>query len=281
MNRQQSTKGESGIFSREIFISAGATLEKRIDSITVEEPLQIVLRRGEITRDLVVIMRTPVDDLDLACGFLFTEGVIKGASEIVNIAYDASRKDSKNVIVVDVSSSVSLERENRNFTMNSSCGICGKTSIDEIYLRGTRINRSRKPLSRSLILELPNELRKKQEIFSQTGGIHAAGLFRYDGSLIKVSEDVGRHNAVDKIVGYMVMNGLIGKEDYILQVSGRAGFEIVQKAAAGGITIIASVSAPSTLAIETAEAFGITLICFVRKDRFNVYSHGERISSGL
>lgn len=276
-------KGDSkskSVVRRNITVSdRSGNLETRRDPVTVEEPLQLVLQRGNIKVDFAVIMRTPVLDFELAAGFLFSEGVIRSKQDIVSIDYDQDRtKDSGNVVIVTVNESVDIDRPERNFAVNSSCGVCGKSSINEIFLKGSSPLKVNKNLSRDLITQLPGKLREKQSIFSETGGIHAAGLYDFSGNLVFTGEDVGRHNAVDKIVGHLILNSLIGKEDYILQVSGRAGFEIVQKAAGAGISVVSSVSAPSSLAIETADSFNLTLVGFVREGRFNIYSHGERFT---
>lgn len=266
------------IVKRKIFVSNGNGItESREDPVTVEEPLQLVLQKGDQKVDFAVIMRTPVLDFELAAGFLFSEGVVRSRDDIVSIDYDSSRtKDSGNVVVVRVADSVEIEIPERNFAVNSSCGVCGKSSINEIFLKGSSPLKVKKNLSRELITTLPGKMREHQSVFSETGGIHAAGLFDFKGNLVISGEDVGRHNAVDKIVGYLLLNGLAGSGDYILQVSGRAGFEIVQKAAAAGISVVSSVSAPSSLAVETADSFNLTLVCFVRNGKFNIYTHRER-----
>lgn len=260
------------------YLEHGTPTRKR-DSITIEEPLQIVLRSHSIKHDVAVIMRTPVMDFELAVGFLYSEGIITGRDDILSISYDKSReKDWQNVVLVDVVDTVKIPERTRNFTMNSSCGLCGKTVINDIYLKGKSIIKLSDTVSRSIVFKLPQLLMPHQDIFHETGGIHAAGLFDFLGNLIVVGEDVGRHNAVDKIVGYMLIHELVEKEEYILQVSGRTGFEIVQKAVGAGIPVICSVSAPSSLAVETAETFGATLACFIRDGKFNVYSHPERLA---
>lgn len=281
MIRRQEKDERRTVVKKKITISSGdRAVEERTDAITVEEPLQIVLQSGKETKNFAVIMRTPVMDFELAAGFLFTEGVIRDRSEIISIEYnDGEKSDSRNVVTVRLSDSSALETPARGFSVNSSCGVCGKSSINEIFLRGSKPVRTRRKLPAPLIVKLPDILRAKQEIFSSTGGIHAAGLFDYSGNIIAVAEDVGRHNAVDKIAGYLLLNDLMGKTDYVLQVSGRAGFEIVQKAAAAGISVVSSVSAPSSLAVETADSFNITLICFVRNNRFNIYTHQERVKN--
>ncbi len=266
---------------REIISFSKGIPERRKDWVTVEEPLQIVVECEGRRTDLSVIMRTPAMDIELAAGFLYTEGIISSGEEILSIGYEHSGEGKDgNMVLASLAGSARMDLQERRFNVNSSCGICGKSSINELYLRGNKIVHSESLIRSSVIEGLPEKMRSGQNVFSRTGGIHAAGLFQHDGSLVVVREDIGRHNAVDKIAGHMLLNGIIGKEDLILQVSGRAGFEIVQKAVCMGIPVVSSISAPSSLAIETAEAFGITLICFVRDGRFNVYSHGERIAWG-
>lgn len=252
------------------------------DNVTVEEPLEVRIRNestGEI-KIVSVTMRTPGMDQELAAGFLHTEGIITGSSEILEVRHipDGEGK-SGNVIEITVPEEVFSRASgyNRNFTMNSSCGVCGKSSINEVFLKHGKLVSSDMKVKASLLLSLPEKMRAAQEVFSKTGGIHAAGLFDEDGKLIFLAEDIGRHNAVDKIVGNLLLHDALPASESILQVSGRAGFEIVQKAVVAGIPVISSVSAPSSLAVETARAFNSTLVCFVRENRFNIYTHPHRI----
>lgn len=262
-----------------VTISSGSHETETVeDIVTKEEPLQVILSSGDQKKDYAVIMRTPVLDFELVAGFLFSEGIISKPNDIESMEYDTEGDaNNGNVVIANLSSEISLDFQKREFAINSSCGVCGKSSINEIFLKGSKPVRSRNRIRRSVITSLPDVLRQNQYIFTKTGGIHAAGLFDYNGDLIRIAEDVGRHNAVDKIVGYMLMNGILNEDDYILQVSGRTGFEIVQKAAGAGISIVSSVSAATTLAIETAEAFNMTLISFARNNKFNIYTHAERI----
>ena len=278
MEGTNNESGKAGV-SMDVVVSAGGKPVHRVDWITPEEPLQLVLEQGGKRMDLAVIMRTPLMDTELAAGFLFTEGLIASRDEIQSIELEGSGEGKEgNVIRVKLSGDVRKDVEERRFSVSSSCGICGKSSINELYVRGYPIVRSTGKVDRSVIISLPDRMRSGQKVFLSTGGIHAAGLFRYDGSMVAVCEDIGRHNAVDKIAGFMLLSGHMKREDYVLQVSGRAGFEIVQKAVAMGIPVVSSISAPSSLAIETADAFGITLACFVRDGKFNVYSHAERLN---
>ncbi len=247
-----------------------------VDSITVEEPLEIRIcngRSGKCSR-FAVTMRTPGDDESLAAGLLLTEGIIKGQSDF---GTEKFKKIESNILEVWLNSPFSGSDGERYFPSYSSCGLCGKTSLDQVFVKGARIQHSFNSISPDIILSLPGKMHSSQKMFSETGGIHGAALFNLSGTMIVSAEDVGRHNAVDKVIGKSFLDGTLG-DGKILQISGRAGFEIVQKAAIAGIPVVSSVSAPSSLAVETAETFGITLICFVRENRFNIYSHGTGIS---
>ena len=246
------------------------------DSIAVEEPLEIRIcngRSGQCTR-FAVTMRTPGDDESLAAGLLLTEGIIKGQSDF---GTEKFKKIESNILEVWLNSPFSGSEEERYFPSYSSCGLCGKTNLDQVFVKGARIQHSFNSISPDIILSLPGKMHSSQKMFSETGGIHGAALFNLSGAMIVSAEDVGRHNAVDKVIGKSFLDGTLG-DGKILQISGRAGFEIVQKAAIAGIPVVSSVSAPSSLAVETAETFGITLICFVRENRFNIYTHGKDIS---
>ena len=250
------------------------------DRVTVEEPLDIMVRKGSAEPfHVAYIMRTPVMDDYLSAGFLFSEGIIRSRSDILGFegidSNGVSVKNSLTVLVVD-DLPLDIKEMQRQFFVNSSCGICGKANINEIFMRTSGLQRSECTIHAETILQLPKIMREHQSIFSKTGGIHAAALFSLEGELIALAEDIGRHNAVDKIVGYMLLNGLTN-HDLALQVSGRVGFEIAQKAALAGIPIISSISAPSSLAVETCETLGLTLACFVREDRLSIYSNGQRI----
>lgn len=254
---------------------------KTQDKVTIEEPLEIKLMDTSGKESTVsIIMRTPVMDRYLAVGFLYSEGILKDSKQVISIGnVDKDGVAMGNVIVIHVSDDVNFDNSayTRNFAVNSSCGVCGKSNINDIFIKSGRLVKSSAKISRKILLSLPERMRVLQKTFMETGGIHAAGLFRTDGKPLFVAEDIGRHNAVDKVVGYMFLEGLLFGEDLILQVSGRAGFEILQKAAMAGIPIVSSVSAPSSLAVDTAESMNMTLVCFVRGERFNIYTHPERI----
>jgi FdhD protein len=267
------------VTSRRIVAVRGASLEVRDDRVTGEAPLEIraVGPRQEPVA-VAVTMRTPGSEAELAAGFLWTEGLLDGQEVLGVTAGDPGRLNQPDDTVL-----VRLSRPfddstvaERHFIATASCGICGKASIDEVALRSEPIPAG-PVVPRAVILALPDLLRAAQRAFEETGGLHAAALFTPQGELIAVREDVGRHNALDKLVGAQVLAGSMPLNDRILMVSGRVSFEIVQKAAVAGIPIVAAVSAPSDLAIETADRLGVTLVGFLRGDGFNVYSHDDRI----
>lgn len=240
------------------------------DSLAAEEPLEI--RVGDAP--LTVTMRTPGNDLELAAGFLLTEGIIESADQIASIEMAPPENGTKsNVVKVELrATSFDPFQLQRNFFAASSCGICGKASINAVRLRGLhRPDRSFR-IDPEVLCRLPEILRAEQAVFSRTGGLHAAALFGSNGQLIALREDIGRHNAVDKIVGWALQQGLLPLAHHVLLVSGRGGFEIVQKALAAGVPILASVSAPSSLAVKLARELGLTLVGFLRGRRFVIYA---------
>lgn len=253
---------------------------ERPDTLVAEEPMEIRVDG----RPLTVTMRTPGDDFDLAVGFLVSEGVVHATEHVVAARYCAGAGDdgSNTYNVVDVqldptvpSPSASLERA---FYTNSSCGICGKASLDAVRTSATwSVADDPLRVGPAVLTELPARLRAAQQVFDRTGGLHAAGLFSADGELLVVREDVGRHNAVDKVVGHALRGGLLPLRSTILVVSGRASFELVQKAVMAGIPMLAAVSAPSSLAAELADEHGLTLVGFLRGASMNVYSGAERL----
>jgi FdhD protein len=252
----------------------GAARTTDTDRAAAEEPLEIRLH----DRPFAVMMRTPGSDRELAAGFLIAERVIRGADDLGTIAHCADGENIVNVTLAN-GSRESIERllaQRRQVTTTSSCGLCGRQTIESLALDAAPI-RASWTVTAAAIAALPETLRARQAVFDDTGGLHAAGLFTRDGVAVAVAEDVGRHNAVDKIVGRMLMNEALPLADHLLCVSGRTSYEIVQKAVIAGIPLVAAVSAPSSLAIELAEALGVTLIGFVRGDGFNVYAHPERI----
>jgi FdhD protein len=251
-------------------------IESRPDTLAVEEPLEIRLAGCSVA----VTMRTPGDDFDLAAGFLFTEGIIRRQRDIAGIAHCATDDADSALNIVNVNpddpSLVDPERWRRNFYATSSCGICGKASIDAIRQEAAPIE-SDASISSAGLQHMEKTLRSEQDVFSRTGGLHAAALFDPSGQLVTLREDVGRHNAVDKVIGERFRHGAVPLHGHALMVSSRASFEVMQKALMAGIPIVAAVSAPSSLAVELARAANMTLVGFLRPGRFNVYSCGERI----
>ncbi len=246
----------------------------RLDDYLVgEEPLEI--RIG--TRPISVTMRTPGHDLELAAGFLLTEGVINGSDQIISLCQVTSRGQKRNVVRVDLRAGVKIDsaRLRRNFTATSSCGLCGKASIDAVRVRGIARPNPDLRVSPDVLCLLPEALRSSQTLFGRTGGPHAAGLFDARGRLVALREDVGRHNAVDKLIGWALLEKRLPLRESLLLVSGRGSFEIVQKALTAGIPIVACISAPSSLAVQLAWEFGLTLVGFLRGKRFVLYA-GER-----
>jgi FdhD protein len=255
--------------------------EQREDHVTVEEPFEVRVNH----RSLAVIMRTPGHDRELAMGFLFTERVIQQAVDVQAIedAVDDDGLPLANVVNVHLcpgeqQDPVSqIDHFERHFAVSASCGLCGKNSIDDLMLTVPSLNVEDLHITASCIYELTRQLRIGQDVFTHTGGLHAAGLFTSTGELCLLREDVGRHNAVDKIIGFGLLHNTLPYSRHILVVSGRTSYEIIQKALLAGIPCIAAISAPSSLAIELAHQAGITLIGFLRDQTMNVYTHPERI----
>lgn len=252
------------------------------DALAVEEPLEIrisfVKDFQRIEKNISITMRTPGDDEELATGFLFTEGIIDNYDQIIDVS-----SPMNNVIVVTLAENVKfdLKKLERNFYTTSSCGICGKSSIDAINtIKNAKNNRSNLIVNASIINKLPSTLRSHQSVFEQTGGLHASAIFNNAGELILVKEDVGRHNALDKLIGSALKKKMLPLNNIILLLSGRASFELIQKAAMADICIVAAVGAPSSLAVELAKERNMTLIGFLKNDKFNIYC-GKELISGI
>ena len=253
---------------------------QRTEKLAVEEPLEIRLAGRRFT----LTMRTPGHDKELAAGFLFAEGFINSASELGEIRRIRDRKGAPEPNAIDIILNVPADglrqRLKRNFVISSSCGVCGKTSIESILRRLEPLKHrvTKVSIAAATLLGLAPQMRQAQTVFAVTGGLHAAGLFDLNGTLITLREDVGRHNAVDKVVGSALIKEMLPLSGFVMMVSGRLSFEIVQKAAAAGIPILAAVSAPSSLAVELAEETGTTLVGFLRDGSFNVYTRDDRIA---
>lgn len=256
-----------------------AGIISRPDTLAVEEPLEIRIDGTALT----VTMRTPGNDIDLIHGFLFSENIIESADDIVSARYCAGTDDTgRNTYnVLDIRLRTPVPIRPRGFITNSSCGLCGTTALDQVRTRSRFSPPVAAPaVDAALLSELPDELRSRQTVFDATGGIHGAGLFTADGTVLAVREDIGRHNAVDKVIGWALREQRVPLHDAILIVSGRASFELVQKAVMAGIPVLGAVSAPSSLAVDLAADNGLTLAGFVRGDTMNIYSGADRIRSG-
>ncbi len=262
----------------------GVATQRADDAIVVEEPLEIRLVAGGLTQTLAVTMRTPGNDFELAAGFLHGEGIVRGTDDIVEIGYcvDPGVEAEQRYNIVNVALRAAklpdMARFERHFTMNSSCGICGRASLDALRDAGVTPIEDDARLSIETIYALPEKMRVAQRLFETTGGLHASALFTTDGVLLATREDIGRHNAVDKVCGWALTDRRMPLSGHVLLVSGRASYEILQKAAIARIPIVCSVSPPSSLAIDLAAEFNITLVGFVRGTKANVYSASERVT---
>ena len=257
------------------------------DAISIEEPLEILLKYKKKDKwkceNISITMRTPGHDEDLITGFLFNEKIIENFNQIEKIekeGEEVGKYNLKNKIVATINSSENIDigKLRRNFLTNSSCGVCGKTSIDSLeVIKTDNIKKTVPKLSYKTVIQAPELLRQNQSEFSKTGGIHASGLIHSSGKIVAVREDVGRHNALDKLIGHALKKNLLDTENQFLTCSGRLSFELVQKALMSNIAILAGVGAPTSLAIDLAKRFDMTLLGFVKKDGFNIYSNKDRI----
>jgi len=260
-------------------VNTGNITDKE-DVLAVEEPLEIRLNYGpannRIQKSISVTMRTPGNDTELAIGFLYTEGILKSYDQVKG-AFTIPDNIVQVVLKEDIP--LDLSKLERNFYTTSSCGVCGKSSIDAVKTTCDIVSvNDTLRFDAGLIYKLPDILRQHQQVFDSTGGLHASALFDTEGNLVLTREDVGRHNALDKLIGVALERNMLPLDNYLLLLSGRASFELVQKAAMAGIKIVAAVGAPSSLAVTTAKEFGISLIGFLRDQRFNIYTGAERIS---
>ena len=257
------------------------------DILSVEEPLEIRIGYGpgaaRVQKNISVTMRTPGNDLELAIGFLFTEGIISSYHHVKNVYHTGMECSSqkKNIVQVELTEDFMprLMQSDRNFYTTSSCGVCGKGSIQSIKTASPfcHLSKPHLHLSTAILYQLPGMLRAAQSGFAATGGIHASGLFTIQGDLVLLREDVGRHNALDKLIGSALANHSLPLNQHILLLSGRASFELIQKAAMAGISIVAAIGAPSSLAVELAAEFGMTLLGFLKENRFNIYTSSDGI----
>lgn len=267
---------------RRIIVIESGERRRKSDLLATEEPLEIQLSSGEETRTVAITMRTPGNDYELAAGFLYNEGIIHAKHELVQMTYCVgSNRQLQEYNSLDVRLQgerlPELAQLERHFFTNSACGICGATMLDDLRSRNLPLIPNGPQVRPSILTELPQALQDGQQLFERTGGLHAAALFDASGQLLALREDVGRHNALDKLIGWGLLNGQLPFHNKIILVSGRASYELLQKCLVAGAPIFCAVSAPSSLAVELAEAFGITLVGFLRGERFNVYTGAERI----
>lgn len=265
-----------------VWVVEHGKVRSRFDQLATEEPLEIRLVSPQTT--IAVTMRTPGADFELAAGFLYSEGVVKCRDDIARISYcvdpSIDGEQRYNIVNVELKAglSVNLQPLERHFFTTSACGVCGKASLEALRLRGYPVIANGTQVPVNLIYRLPEQLQNAQRVFSSTGGLHAAALFDTQGQLLAVREDVGRHNALDKLIGSALLSGQLPWSNHIVMVSGRTSFEIVQKCLAASVPIICAVSAPSSLAVALAREFGVTLVGFLRGERFNVYAGKERLA---
>ncbi|MBT8099145.1 MAG: formate dehydrogenase accessory sulfurtransferase FdhD [Gammaproteobacteria bacterium] len=277
----------TGSFAVDISKHRRGQASPRADAVAVEEPLEIRLGYstpdGRASRSISITMRTPGNDEELAAGFLHSESIIRSAADISSIDVcgpPAPDSGNHNVIRVELGSDVAVDlgRLQRHFYTTSSCGVCGKTSLDALKVVGHEPLRIvSEQFSESMLITLPDKLRSAQRTFEETGGLHAAAAFDRDGNIVVVMEDVGRHNAVDKVIGRLLRDGRLPASDLGIMVSGRASFELMQKTLVAGMPMLVAVSAPSSLAVKLAREFDMTLVGFLRGDTFNIYSGEERL----
>jgi FdhD protein len=279
----KSIANQAGVKKVQTFKIRGSNTELCLDTVSIEEPLEIRIgfdRPGDDSfQQIAVTMRTPGHDRELAAGFLFTEGIISGKEDIAHVMSAIECND----VTVRLREHVQVDAAvfSRHSFVASSCGICGKKSIDAVTVKRRYVCLHDEPIVESdLIHSLPAVLRQHQDNFEHTGGIHASCLFDLDGRLLNIKEDVGRHNALDKLIGAELLAGALPLTNKILMLSGRASFELIQKAAHAGLAVVAAVGAPSSLAVQLAEECDVTLLGFVRDKRFNIYSGAHRIKFG-
>ncbi|MHC5933411.1 formate dehydrogenase accessory sulfurtransferase FdhD [Nostoc sp.] len=262
-----------------VWVVEKGQVRPRLDHLTIEEPLEI--RLVPLQKTVAVTMRTPGADFELAAGFLYSEGVVSRREDIRRISYCVDGEQRHNIVNVELRDGLipDLQPLERHFYTSSACGVCGKASLEALRLRGCPVIPFGPTVTPEIIYSLPDKLRAAQGIFTATGGLHAAATFDAQGQLLNLREDVGRHNALDKLIGTALLSDELPLNNCIILVSGRSSFEILQKSTTAGVPIVCSVSAPSSLAVSVAKEFGITLIGFLRGERFNVYTGLQRINA--
>ena len=267
-------------------VAEDGRIRVRPDTLATEEPMEIRLITGGERQTVAVTMRTPGADFELAAGFLYGEGILSSPEEIEKISYcvdaDVDAGQKYNIVNVELRGGrdYDLRSLDRHFYTTSACGVCGKASLEQLELRGCPVIGPGPEVSAETIYALPEKLREAQGLFEATGGLHAAALFDAGGSLLALREDVGRHNATDKLVGWALLEGRLPLSENVVMVSGRSSFEILQKCLTAGAPIVCAVSAPSSLAVDVAREFGMTLVGFLRGERFNTYAGFDRIRPG-
>jgi FdhD protein len=256
----------------------------RPDTLATEEPMEIRLLTGGGRQTVAVTMRTPGADFELAAGFLYGEGIVRSSDDITKISYcvdsDLDAAQQYNIVNVELRAGTEYDLRplERHFYTTSACGVCGKASLEQLELRGCPVVPPGPEVSTETLYSLPEKLREAQGLFDATGGLHAAALFDAAGNLVALREDVGRHNATDKLVGWALLENRLPLSGHIVMVSGRSSFEILQKCLTAGVPFVCAISAPSSLAVDVAREFGMTLVGFLRERRFNVYAGKERVS---
>lgn len=284
---QKTGKARSGSKTRaRVRVVENGRARVKSDHLATEEPMEIRLLAGGKRQTVAVTMRTPGADFELAAGFLYGEGIVSSREEIKKISYcvddDVDAEQRYNIVNVELRGGhdYDLRPLERHFYTTSACGVCGKASLEQLELRGCPVVPPGPEVADETIYSLPGKLREAQGLFEVTGGLHAAGLFSAEGDLLAVREDVGRHNATDKLIGWALLEGGLPLADKVVMVSGRSSFEILQKCLTAGVPVVCAVSAPSSLAVDVAREFGMTLVGFLRGGRFNVYTGFDRIRAG-
>ena len=259
----------------------GGEARVRPDVLATEEPMEIRLISGNDKQTVAITMRTPGADFELAAGFLYGEGIVSSRDDIKKISYcvDVDAEQQYNIVNVELwaGREYDLKPLERHFYTSSACGVCGKESLEQLEIRGCSMIPPGPGVEADVITSLPDKLREQQGLFDSTGGLHAAALFDRGGNLLALREDVGRHNATDKLIGWALLEGKLPLSEHLVQVSGRSSFEILQKCLTAGVPVVCAISAPSSLAVDVARQFGMTLVGFMRGERFNVYSGFDRI----
>ena len=283
MLKKQNTKRRGNKTKTRVTTFEGGSKRRRPDTLATEEPMEIRLVTGDDTQTVAVTMRTPGADFELAAGFLYGEGIVASQDDIRRISYcvdpEVDAEQQYNIVNVELrpGTTYDIRSLERHFYTTSACGVCGKASLEQLELRGCPVVPPGPEVSAHVIYTLPDKLRQTQRLFDSTGGLHAAALFDTEGKLLALREDVGRHNATDKLVGWALLEGRLPLNEHIVMVSGRSSFEILQKCLTAGVPVVCAISAPSSLAVDVAQEFGMTLVGFLRGERFNVYAGAGRV----